>query len=50
MEDFEMIEVKPASTVFTRYIVQKLPLTLVFAYMSYHEDIKQLLNLLCKGS
>ena len=31
-------------------MVQKLPLTLVFSYLAYLDDIQQLLNLLSRGS
>ena len=47
-EDFEMKT--PVSSVFTKKIVQKLPLTLVFAFLAHHEDVEQLLRLLCRGS
>ena len=46
--DVEMTQ--QVSTVFTRKIVQKLPLTLVFAYLAHYEDLVHLLKLLCKGS
>ncbi len=45
-----MEEVKPqVSSIFTTKI-QKLPLTLVFSYMMYYEDVMKLFYRLCKGS
>ena len=50
MEDIEMFSQNEISSVFATKLPQKLPMTLMLAYLCYFEDMRSLLMLLSRRS